>query len=167
MPRAARSLRRAYERGDDAVARQDLALASLCGGLALANAGLGAAHGFAGPVGGMFPAPHGAICAAFLPHVMTVNIRALRARQPDGETLRRYDEIARLLTGSACAEADDGVRWVRAMCSALHTPGLATYGVTPADFPVLVEKAAVASSMKANPITLTHEELREILERVL
>ena len=80
-------------------AREDMSVAALFGGLALANAGLGAVHGFAGPVGGMFPAPHGAVCAALLPHVMEMNLRALRARQPASETLPRYEEVARILTG--------------------------------------------------------------------
>ena len=111
--RAARSLRVAFADGQNKSAREDMAVASLHGGLALANAGLGAVHGFAGPIGGSFPAPHGAICAALLPHVMAANIRALRQRAPDSGALRRYDEVARLLTGNAGATADDGVEWVR------------------------------------------------------
>ena len=110
MMRAARSLRTAYEDGRDAAAREDMALASLFGGLALANAGLGVVHGFAGPVGGTFHAPHGAVCAAFLPHVMAVNARALRTRQPGSAALARYDEIARILTGQSCRP---GRRWHR------------------------------------------------------
>ena len=86
-----------------------MAWASLLGGLALANAGLGAVHGFAAPVGGMFPAPHGAVCAAVLPHAMQVNVAALRRRASDSPALRRYDEVARLLTGDPHANADDGV----------------------------------------------------------
>ena len=78
-----------------------MALASLLGGLALANAGLGAVHGFAAPIGGMFPAPHGAVCAALLPHVMAANIRALRERAPESAALARYETVARLLTGKA------------------------------------------------------------------
>jgi alcohol dehydrogenase class IV len=167
MMRVARSLRTAYEEGRDAAAREDMALASLFGGLALANAGLGVVHGFAGPVGGTFHAPHGAVCAAFLPHVMAVNARALRARQPGGAALARYDEIARILTGQAAALADDGIAWVTSLAAALNVPSLAAYGVTTADFPVLVEKTAIASSTKANPIPLTPEELGEILALAL
>ena len=167
MRRAARSLRRAYEHGDDAAAREDMALASLFGGLALANAKLGAVHGFAGPIGGMFPAPHGAVCAALLPHAMAVNVRALRERTPESEALRRYDEIARLLTGDEGASAADGVAWVQELCQALGIPSLASYGVTEEDFPLLIEKAAAASSMKGNPIGLTVEEMREVLARAL
>jgi alcohol dehydrogenase class IV len=167
MARVARSLRRAYEHGDDPAAREDMALASLFGGLALANAGLGAVHGFAGPLGGMFHGPHGAICASLLPHAMAVNVRALRARDPEGEALRRYGEMARILTGHPGAAAEDGIAWVKELCAALSVPSLASFGVTEADFPTLVEKGAVASSMQANPIKLTSDELREILALAL
>jgi len=167
MRRAARSLRRAYEHGDDAAARQGMALASLCGGLALANAGLGAVHGFAGPLGGMFPAPHGAVCAALLPHVMAVNVRALRERAAESQALRRYEEMACLLTGDERASAADGVAWVQELCAALRVPPLSAYGLTAADFPLLIEKAAASSSMKGNPIVLTAEQMREVLERAL
>jgi alcohol dehydrogenase class IV len=167
MRRSARSLRRAYEQGDDAVARDDMALASLFGGLALANAKLGAVHGFAGPIGGMFPGPHGAACARLLPHVMAVNVRALQERSPEGESLRRYEEIARILTGSARATAEDGVAWVQELSQALQVPSLASYGMTPEDFPALIEKASAASSMQGNPIKLTADEMREILARAL
>ena len=167
MLRVARSLRRAYHHGSDAPAREDMALASLFGGLALANAGLGAAHGFAGPVGGMFPAPHGAVCAALLPHVMAINVRALTARRPDDPRLSRYDEAARILTGNPTATAAEGVRWVSALCVDLETPRLAAYGITQAHFTDLVAKAAAASSTQANPIALTAAELEEILALAL
>lgn len=167
MRRAARSLRRAFEHGDDASAREDMALASLFGGVALANAGLGAVHGFAAPIGGMFPAPHGAVCAALLPGVMEANVRALRERAPSSEALRRYDEVARLLTDRPQATADDGVVWTRELCRALQIAPLRTWGLTEANAPVVVEKAMQASSMKANPVTLTAEELSAVLTAVL
>ena len=108
--------------GRNAAARTDMAVASLFGGLALANAGLGAVHGFAGPIGGQFPAPHGAVCAALLPHVMEANLRALRQRQPAADTLRRYDEVARLVTGMPTATAEAGVEWVRKLVADLRIP---------------------------------------------
>ena len=163
MRRAARSLRAACTEGRDAAAREDLALASLFGGLALANAGLGAVHGFAGPIGGMFDAPHGAVCAALLPHVMTANLQALRERQPDASALRRYDDLGPLLTGLPAARAEQAVAWVRRLVADLRIPALATYGLREEDVPVLVAKAAQASSMKANPIPLTPVELTGIL----
>jgi alcohol dehydrogenase class IV len=161
--RAARSLRRACDHGHDTAAREDMALASLFGGLALANAGLGAVHGFAAPIGGMFAAPHGAVCAALLPQVMAANVRALRERQPDSPTLSRYRDIATLLTGRVQAEANEGVAWVRELCRALAVPPLRAFGLKETDVPAIVEKAAQASSMKANPVALTDAELRNAL----
>lgn len=167
MRRAARSLRRAYEEGDDPAAREDMALASLFGGLALANAGLGAVHGFAGPMGGMFSSPHGALCGCLLPHVMAVNVRALQERAAESEALRRYDEIARILTGNGSSTADDGVGWVQDLCDALQVPSLGSYGITPDDFQALVDKASAASSMRGNPIQLTPGEMEEVLSRAV
>ncbi len=163
MRRAARSLRRAVECGSHAGAREDMALASLFGGMALANAGLGAVHGFAAPIGGMFPAPHGAVCAALLPGVMEANVRALGERSPGSAGLRRYDEVARLLTGRPQATAADGVAWVRELCATLNIARLRTWGVTEADMAGVVQKAMQASSMKANPIPLTAGELELVL----
>jgi alcohol dehydrogenase class IV len=165
LRRVARSLRRAVQHGHDLAARQDMALAALFSGLALANAGLGAVHGFAAPIGGMFPAPHGAVCAALLPHVMEVNLRALRERAPDSEALRRYDEVARVLTGQPQARAEDGVGWVRTLCAELQVQPLRFWGVRPDHFALLSDRAAAASSMKANPIVLTVQERLEILQR--
>jgi alcohol dehydrogenase class IV len=167
MRRSARSLRRAVLEELDAAAREDLALASLFGGLCLANSGLGAVHGFAAPVGGMFQAPHGAVCAALLPASLEVNLRALRARAPQHPSLSRFQEVAALLTGRAEARAEDAIAWVKELCQALSVPGLRRYGLTEAEVPRLVEKARVASSMKANPLVLTDEELTEIATRSL
>jgi alcohol dehydrogenase class IV len=161
--RAASALQKAYEKPDDAAAREDMAFVSLSGGLALANAKLGAVHGFAGPFGGMFDAPHGGICARLLPFVMDMNVRALRQRQPDADYLRRYDLIAQLLTGDERATAEEGVNWVYRLTQALNIPGLASYGMTDAELPALIEKSAVASSMQGNPIKLTSDEMHEIL----
>ncbi|MEP0763201.1 MAG: iron-containing alcohol dehydrogenase [Chloroflexota bacterium] len=163
--RAGRALRRAVARGDDAEARADMAFAALCGGLALANARLGAVHGFAGPFGGMFDAPHGAVCAALLPHVMAANVAALRA--PGHPSLCRYEEVARLLTGDARASADEGVAWVRDLVADLGVPGLAAYGLDEATFDTLIPAAQRSSSMKGNPVALSDDELRAILARAL
>jgi alcohol dehydrogenase class IV len=167
MRRAAVALPRAFADGGDRTARREMAWSSLLGGLALANAGLGAVHGFAAPVGGKFPAPHGAVCAAVLPYAMDVNIRALRQRAPDSDALRRYDEVASLLAGDAHAKAGDGVRWVSEICRRLQIPPLRAYGVAAGDLAELASKASKASSMKGNPIVLTPEELLEIITRAV
>jgi len=167
MARAARSLLKAFSHGDDAAAREDMALASLLGGLSLANAGLGAVHGFASPIGGMFNAPHGAVCARLLAPVMSVNRRALSERLPESAALQRYHEVARILTADASASLDDGLVWVERLCKDLSIPGLSTYGISQEDIPLLVAKGAAASSMQANPIKLMEDELTEILKLAL
>jgi alcohol dehydrogenase class IV len=166
MGRAARSLRVAYREGSKAAAREDMMLAGLFGGLALANAGLGAAHGFAAPIGGMFPAPHGAVCAALLPQVMIANVRAARA-QGAVAVVNRYDEVARILTGDQTAQAADGARWVGDLVRDLNIPPLRAYGINASHVAELVAKAAQASSMKANPIPLSPEELSDLLNQAL
>lgn len=165
--RVARALRRAYHDGADREARRDMSLGALFGGLALANAGLGVAHGFASPLGGSFKAPHGALCASILPHGLAANIAALRERAPQHPALERYTAIARLLTGKKEASAEAGVEWVRALCAELKVPTLRTWGVTEADLPGIVENAARASSMQANTLPLTSEELLAVARAAL
>jgi alcohol dehydrogenase class IV len=162
LVRIARSLPAAFADGRDLAARTDMALGALYGGMALANAGLGAVHGFAAPLGGMFDAPHGAVCAALLAPVMEANVRA------GGAPVReRYAEVARLVCGAADATAGDGVRWVRALTGALGIPGLRAYGVGEEHVEVLCERAAAASSMRGNPVVLDRETLRGVLRAAL
>lgn len=165
--RAAQSLRRVCDDGSHLAARENMALASLFSGMALANAGLGAAHGFAGPIGGMFPAPHGAVCAALLPHVMGANLRALQSRSPENPALARFDEVARLLTGSPTATAEAGIQWVQALVRDLAIPPLRRYGVTQDQLADVVAKAQNASSMRGNPLQLTPDELTDVLQASL
>ncbi|MGA2145520.1 MAG: iron-containing alcohol dehydrogenase [Bryobacteraceae bacterium] len=158
------ALERAWRNGADAEARAAMSWASLLGGLALANAGLGAVHGLAAPLGGMFDAPHGALCAALLPHATAVNVRALRQRAPDGPALSRYTEIARLLTGNAAAQAEDAAVWLAGLSRRVEIPPLGTYGIRSEDFPAVIAQAAMANSMKSNPVVLSDAELQEVLE---
>jgi alcohol dehydrogenase class IV len=140
-----------------------MSLASLFGGMALANARLGAVHGMANPIGGMSRAPHGAICARLLPLVMETNLRALRLRQPDSPAITRYTEVARLLTGDESARAEDGATWVRELCKAFNIRPLSEYGLKQGDYPALVEQSQKANSMQGNPVLLTGEEILYLL----
>lgn len=167
LMRAARSLRRAYHQGDDLAAREDMAVASLCGGLALTNARLGAVHGFAAPLGGMFPAPHGTICARLLPLVMAANVQALHERAPGSPALERYAEVARMLTGDPAARPADGIAWMHDLCVELAIPPLARFGVNADAMPEVVVRAQRASSMRGNPIELTDAELTGILRQAI
>jgi alcohol dehydrogenase class IV len=163
IPRVARSLARAVQNAKDFAAREEMSLAGLFGGLALANAGLGAVHGFAGPVGGMFNAPHGLVCGILLPFVVDANIKALQLRSPDSQALKRYDEIGRLLTGSSQAMAADGVAWIKDLSKTLKVPTLRSLGIPEESISEVASKSAKTSSMKANPIELTQPELEGIL----
>lgn len=167
IQRAGRSLRRAWENGSDHEARYDMALASLFGGLALANAKLGVVHGFAGPLGGMFSAPHGAVCARLLPYAIETNVQALQSQQPNHPALTRYTEMACTLTNNPTATVWEGVQWIQALCADLQIPGLATYGLTMKDFTTVIDKSKNASSMKGNPIQLNEAELANILQQAL
>jgi alcohol dehydrogenase class IV len=165
--RVAHWLRIAYSQGGNPEARENMALASLYGGLALANAGLGAVHGLAAPLGGMFPAPHGAVCARLLPIVMDANLAALHARFKDSPAVFRYREIARLVTGKPLVQAEEGAEWIHALCSELSISPLSAFGVTERDVPAMVAQAQKSSSMRGNPILLSADELTNILMKAL
>jgi alcohol dehydrogenase class IV len=164
LRRGARALRRACADGNDAEAREDLALTSLFGGLALANAKLGAVHGFAGPLGGRYGAPHGALCARLLPEVMRANLETVR-QLGDQDLLSRYATIARIFTSRGDARPEDGIEWVEALVEDLRIPRLTAYGARREDIETLVDRATAASSMRGNPIELARDALVKILER--
>jgi alcohol dehydrogenase class IV len=97
---------------------------------------------------------------------MESNIRALKERKPDSESLRRYTEIAQILTGNPRAVASDGITWVRELCASLNLPSIMDFGISRDDFPEIIEKTLQASSTKSNPIHLKIEELAEILNNI-
>ena len=167
ISRAARSLQAAFEDGGNLAARGDMSLASMLSGMALANARLGAVHGLAGPIGGMFSAPHGSVCARLLPFVMDANFRALRERSGRHPVLQRFDEVGRLLTGNQNARAERGTEWLGSLCSSLQVPPLSAYGVNRSDFDEIAFHARSSSSMKGNPVLLTDEEVKVILKNAL
>ena len=167
LRRAGRSLRTAYAEPGNSAAREDMALASLMGGLALANAKLGAVHGFAGVLGGMYDAPHGAICAALLPHVIRCNMRALQERQPGSPALKRFDYAAQFVLFDRSASGQDAMDWIAESSDIFGIPGLGAYGIAESDFDVIAEKSSASSSMQGNPIELTADELRGILRAAI
>lgn len=165
---AARALPRAVAEGGDLDAREDMALAALLSGLTLANAGLGAVHGFAAPLGANLPVPHGTVCAALLPHVMAANLQALRAQTPDHPGLERYAAIGQILTGvSGPAGPEAGVQFVTRLACDLNIPPLRTFGLTEDQIPELAGLARQASSMRYNPVVLPDAVLQAILRKAL
>jgi len=168
LQRAARSLREVCGKAEaSAQAREDICVASLCGGMALANAKLGAVHGFAGPLGGMLDAPHGAICAALLKPVLAANLKAMAARQPQRPSLAKYQDVAALLTGNPAAKPSYALAWIESLIDDLPLKPLAKLGFTSDQIDEAAEKAQRASSMKGNPVELTLHELKDILEEAL
>ncbi len=166
IPLAAQSLERACRHPDDLAAREAMSLAAMFSGIALANAGLGAVHGFAAPIGGMCNAPHGAVCAALLPHVWRVNLDVVSQRGT-ADQVRRFDELGRLLTQSSIADGADASRWLGDLCARLQVRSLEQLGVARSDVPEIINRAAQASSMKANPVPLERHELETILSQAL
>jgi alcohol dehydrogenase class IV len=164
IPKGASYLLRVWEDGNDHEARENISWVSLMGGLALANAKLGAVHGFAGPIGGMFHVPHGAVCAALLPSVMLVNVEALSNRGNDFEKLTRFEDIARWVTGVENASIEEGVEWIASLCKNMEIPRLSELGIKKTNFPTIIGKSKNSSSMKGNPIQLTEQEMAKILE---
>jgi alcohol dehydrogenase class IV len=170
LRRAGTGLRAAYVDGGDLGARADMAMCSLLGGMALANAKLGAVHGLAGVIGGTADVPHGLACAALLAPVIEANVRALRSAGPRPaalDVLDRYTEAARLLTGHQAASIEDGLAWIRETLTLLHVPGLGVFGLGAQDADDIAAKAMTSSSMKGNPVTLSHADLKAVLLRAL
>jgi alcohol dehydrogenase class IV len=155
-----------FNDGSNIEARENMAMASMLGGMALASVKLGAVHGFAGPLGGMYPIPHGAVCACLLPAVMEVNIEALKEKKQEKQLLK-FVELARLLTGNNFAVAEDGAVWVKNLVKKLQIPSLSDFQISTAIFPVLIEKAKNSSSMKGIPVELENQQLHEILIKSL
>jgi alcohol dehydrogenase class IV len=144
-------------------ARESMALASLYGGLALANSGLGAVHGFAAVIGARYPVPHGAVCGILLPHVVEANRAATR-------DIASYETRWRLIEEKLQAVLEPGeslVSGLKRLNETLAMPGLGHYGVTEADIPELVTLAQMASSMKANPVELPADTLAAVLRAAL
>jgi alcohol dehydrogenase class IV len=167
LRRAATGLRAAYADGTDLGARADMAMCSLLGGIALANAKLGAVHGLAGVIGGIADVPHGMACAALLAPVVEANVQALRSGPPGHPALDRSTEAARLLTGKSAASIEDGVAWIRETITLLAVPSLAAFGVEPQHADDVAAKAIRSSSMQGNPVALSHGDLRAILIQAL
>jgi alcohol dehydrogenase class IV len=162
IQRCLRSLEKVVRDGSDLDARTDIAYAAMLSGMALANAGLGAVHGFAAPIGGTFHAPHGAVCAALLAPVWEANLATILTHEitPAHE---RFLTVARMMTGDPTARAEDAVPYLKKLTQTLAIPALGHWGIQDQHLDDIATKAAASSSMKGNPVVLEHGALREIL----
>jgi alcohol dehydrogenase class IV len=159
---AAASLVRAFRDGQDVAAREGMALAAYLSGVTLTNAGLGAVHGFAAPLGANYPVPHGTVCAALLPHVIAANLRA-----GPREVTERYAGVGRVLAGDSKLAAEEAawgcVRFTAGLVKELGIPPLGKFGIAEADVSEMVGLARKASSMRFNPVVLSDEALAGVL----
>jgi len=162
LPRIARALVPAVRDRDHVAALDELAFASLSSGMALANGGLGAVHGLAAPLGGMFAAPHGAVCAALLLPVLAANLEVAR-QSGQQATLARLAELAGLLTAGRGRDPAAGLDWVAELTAALKVRGLHSLGISEGDHWAIAERAQVARSMRGNPVALSVERLCAVL----
>lgn len=147
--------------GEDQTARNELAWVSLSGGLALANAGLGAVHGLAGPIGGMCPAPHGAICAVLLGPVLAMN----RRRLSNPVAAKRMEEVCQIIADCFGGTSHDAPMMIANWLRRVRLPGLTAQGLLPSSHAEVAEAALQASSMKANPANLSKSDLMDILSQ--
>lgn len=161
--RGSRSILTAYRNGQDPAAREDMALTSLYSGIALSQAGLGAVHGFAGVLGAMVGAAHGAICACLLPAVLKANLGTALGQSHE-PLIDKFRRMAEILSDGKSSEPDEVAIWARTLCRKLHIPGLAELGVRRSDFPEIISRAAASSSMQKNPFVLPPEILKQILD---
>ncbi len=148
---AGKFLKRAFDDGHDLEARAGMAQAALFSGIALTNAGLGAVHGFAAPLGANFPIPHGTICGLLLPHVIAANRAA---------GVAKYGDIDRVLGRDAAIVCSQ-------LVAEMKLPGLSTFGFKSTDIPSMVELAKRASSMRYNPVMLDDASLADILRHAM
>lgn len=171
ITRAGRSLQMAFTDGSNLDAREDLAMAALLSGIALTNAGLGAVHGFAAPLGASFPIPHGTACAVLLPGVMSANVTALRAQNPQHPTLSRYATVSRALMNDPSSRSDQAIeaaiRFTTQLRAALKIEPLTHFNFKKNDIPTIVQLAKKASSMRFNPVVLSDEALSAILSEAM
>ncbi|MEW6095614.1 MAG: iron-containing alcohol dehydrogenase [bacterium] len=156
------SLKDAFEDGQDKKARINMSLASLLGGIVLANAGLGAIHGLAAPLGPLYNIPHGLVCAVLLPYVMEYNLEA---------SIPKFAQIAYTLDKETTNLSVEGAAFeslvlVEELISSLKLPfNLSSLGVQERDLPIIVQ--GVSSSLKYNPREANFKDLINILKNAM
>ncbi|WP_105618798.1 iron-containing alcohol dehydrogenase [Vallitalea okinawensis] len=146
-------------RSQDIELRSKVMYGAFLSGITLAHAGLGVVHGIAGPLGGIFPIPHGVACGRLLPEVMKITLEKVM-RIDDQQTLIKFKSIAEALSVEEIKDISNCLaNWVEV----LNIPRLRDYGINQEDF----NKIISISSNKNNPIDLTKEDKLSILNNCL
>ncbi len=171
LNRAIKSLLLAYDNGQDVSAREDMAFSALLSGICLANAGLGAVHGFAGILGGRLEIPHGVICAALLKPVIEENIRQMVKEVPYHRTLTKYVKLAYLFgvpkNENIKTTAFNLIERLEQLTNLLKIPKLSSLGLQEQDFETIIPLVLKSSSIRYNPVALSEEALYSILQKTL
>ena len=156
---------RACEDGEnDLEARGHMAYAALLSGLTLANAGLGLVHGFAGPIGGFSPMPHGEVCGTLLAETTRTTLTVLFENpQKNALALEKYARAGAILAGrsagSVAADCQQLTQLLDDWVERTRISRLGQYGITAADFPKILQR----SNGKNSPAELSQQQMAAIL----
>jgi alcohol dehydrogenase class IV len=161
------SLIRAYRMGEDIDSRTSMSFAALASGITLANANLGAVHGFASSVGGMFNIPHGVICGTLMGETNKITVNRLRVNGNNHPSLIKYTILGKLFSETD-KKTDDWyidffLNIIDEWLHLLAIPKLSKFGITKAD----IERIATVTDSKTNPVKLNKEDYITILENRL
>jgi len=151
-------------------AREKMAYAALVSGITLAQVGLGSVHGLASPLGAFFPIPHGVVCGTLVSVATDVNIKSMQERESDNKALQKYQRVAEILCEKRIRNPDTAYaelislldQWI----SQMMLPRLSFYKISEQHVPKIVQHSR-GSSMRTNPISLTDEEITQIVTRRL
>lgn len=157
------------EGAGDLYVRTEMAYGAMMSGVVLANAGLGVVHGLASPIGGFFEIPHGVVCGTLMAAVVKKNVEKMKKVDPKNPALWKYSRLGAIMDGRApddyCFERGSSVlsKLLYDWTDQLEIPGLGEYGITEKD----VDKIVQGAGNKNNPVTLTNEEIGEIVKERL
>jgi alcohol dehydrogenase class IV len=158
------SLYRAFRMGQDIEARTGMSYAALISGITLANANLGAVHGFASSIGGLFNIPHGVVCGTLMGATNRVTIEKLKQAGTNHAALIKYALLGKMFTEQE-NKTDDWYReafldTIEQWTETFALPRLSKFGVKQSD----ISKIAGSTDSKANPVKLEMDEYISILE---
>jgi alcohol dehydrogenase class IV len=158
------ALPRVWRMGQDIESRSDMSYAAMISGICLANAGLGAVHGFASSVGGLFNVPHGVVCGTLMASANAVTVKRLKDQNSSNPILLKYAELGKMFIGeeqkSQFYYIDRFIEILAEWTETMNISRLGKYGIKSAD----VAKIVKATDVKNNPVKLSKEDLAEILE---